>query len=100
MTDDSGPSDTLEQWKAEMQAEHEREITNPDPEERHEIEGVAQINYRVYFEYDAETDSLDRSRTEQVNELEDPELLSCRCGVRGMTPEEAKTHVRAASDSS
>lgn len=92
------PEDTLEQWKEEMQAEHEDAIANPDPEEDHRIEGVAQVNYRVYYDYDAERDELVRAREEKVDDLTDPELRSCSCGVRGMTPEEARRHVAAARD--
>jgi hypothetical protein len=94
----SDPEKTLEDWKAEMQAEHADAIDNPDPDEDHRIEGVAQVNYRVYYEYDADTGELERAREEQVNELTDPELRSCSCGVRGMTPEEARQHVAAAHD--
>ena len=94
------PEDTLDQWKAQMQAEHEDAIANPDPDEDHRIEGVAQLTYRVYYDYDAETDTLERAREEQVDDLTDPELRSCSCGVRGMTPEEARTHVAAAHEQS
>lgn len=92
------PEDTLDEWKAEMQAEHEDAIANPDPEDDHRIEGVVQVNYRVYYEYDPEREELERTREEQVSELTDPELRSCSCGVRGMTPEEAREHVAAAHD--
>jgi len=34
----------------------------------------------------------------QVDELADPELLSYACGARGMTPEEATTHIEAARE--
>lgn len=95
MPDD--PEATLEEWKASMQAEHEEAIRNPDPDEEHRIEGVTQVSYRVTFAYDPEADDLERADREQVEELTDPELLSCACGVRGMTPEEALTHVRAAT---
>jgi hypothetical protein len=94
------PEDTLDQWKAQMQAEHEDAIANPDPDEDHRIEGVAQLTYRVYYDYDAGTDTLERAREEQVDDLTDPELRSCSCGVRGMTPEEARTHVAAAHEQS
>lgn len=94
MSDD--PSETLEEWKEELQAEHEASIENPDPGEDHRIEGVAQVSYRVYFAYDEAAGTLERDRTEQVDELTDPELLSCACGVRGMTREEARRHVEAA----
>lgn len=94
MTDD--PSDTLEEWKEELQAEHEEAIRNPDPSVDHRIQGVTQVNHRVYFEYSEETGALERERTEQVDDLTDPELLSCSCGVRGMTSEEARRHVEAA----
>jgi hypothetical protein len=96
MSDD--PEKTLEDWKAEMQAEHTEQIENPDPDEDHRIEGVTQVSYRVYFAYDAETGTLERDRREQVDDLADPELLSCSCGVRGMTREEARDHVAAATD--
>jgi len=95
----SDPEKTLEEWQDEMQAEHEAAIANPDPEEDHRIEGVSQVNYRVYYEYNADSDELEQARTEQVDELTDPELRSCACGVRGMTPEEARQHVAAAQDS-
>lgn len=98
MTDD--PSSTLEEWKEELQAEHEEAIENPDPDADHRIEGVAQVNYRVYFEYSEAAGDLERDRTEQVDELADPELLSCACGVRGMSPEEARRHVEAARSES
>jgi len=96
MTDETQTNEALEQWKAEMQAEHEAAIENPDPDEDHRIEGVAQVSYRVSFTYDEESDELQRAETEQVEELADPELLSCSCGVRGMTRAEARTHVVAA----
>ena len=99
MTDERDPEKTLEDWKAEMQAEHETQIAEPDPDEDHRIEGVTQVNYRVYFAYDAEADALERDRREQVDDLADPELLSCSCGVRGMTREEAREHVAAARQS-
>jgi len=35
-----------------------------------------------------------------VDDLSDPELRSCSCGVRGMTLEEAREHVRAAHEQS
>jgi hypothetical protein len=99
MTDDRDPEKTLEEWKDEMQAEHEDAIENPDPTEDHRIEGVTQVNYRMYYEYDPE-DGLQRTREVQVDELTDPELRSCACGVRGMTPAEAETHVEAAHEQS
>lgn len=92
------PEETLEQWKDEMQAEHEEAIFDPDPDEDHRIEGVVQVNYRVYYEYDAESATLERAREEQVSDLTDPELRSCSCGVRGMTPEEAREHIEAARE--
>lgn len=98
MTDES--SKTLEEWKEGMQAEHEDAIADPDPDADHRIEGVAQVNYRVYFEFSEETDDLERASVEQVDDLADPELLSCTCGVRGMTPEEARRHVEAARSQS
>lgn len=97
MTDD--PESNLAEWKETMQEEHEEAIRNPDPDADHEIEGVTQVSYRVYFEYDPDTDSLERTRREQVDELADPELLGCRCGVRGMTPEEATEHICLARES-
>ena len=100
MTDERDPEATLDEWKAEMQAEHAEAIANPDPEEKHQIEGVVQINYRVYYDYDPESDALERTREEQVNDLTDPELRSCACGVRGMTPEEAREHMAAAREQS
>lgn len=98
MTDERDPEATLEQWKSEMQAEHEDEIRNPDPDADHRIEGVTQVNYRLYYDYDAESGSLERAREEQVNELTDPDLRSCSCGVRGMSPGEAREHVEAARE--
>jgi hypothetical protein len=92
------PEDTLEQWKEEMQAEHEDAIANPDPDEDHRIEGVAQVTYRVYYDYDADSDELVRAREEKADELTDPELRSCSCGVRGMTPDEARQHIAAADE--
>lgn len=94
MPDD--PSETLEEWKEELQAEHEAAIADPDPEADHRIEGVTQVSYRVYFEYSESAGELECDRTEQVDDLADPELLSCACGVRGMTREEARRHVEAA----
>jgi len=96
MTDQRDPEKTLEDWKAEMRAEHEAAIADPDPDAEHRIEGVTQVSYRVCFSYDATTDTLERDRREQVDDLQDPELLSCACGVRGMTREEARQHVSAA----
>ena len=95
MTDDTDPESNLKEWKETMQAEHADAIANPDPEKDHRIEGVTQVSYRVYFEYDGERGTLERTRREQVDELADPELLSCACGVRGMTPEEATEHLSA-----
>jgi hypothetical protein len=94
----SDPEDTLTEWKEQMQAKHEEAIANPDLDEDHQIEGVVQVNYRVYYDYDAESDQLERTREEKVNDLTDPELRSCSCGVRGMTPEEAREHVAAAHE--
>lgn len=96
MTDD--PESNLKQWKESMQAEHEAAIHSPDPDEDHRIEGVSQVSYRVYFEYDGGSESLERASREQVDELQDPELLACACGVRGMTPEEATAHIEAARE--
>lgn len=98
MADDRDPEATLEQWKTEMQQEHEDAIANPNPDADHRIEGVAQVNFRVAYEYDAASDSLERVEAEQVDELTDPELRSCACGVRGMTPEEARQHIAAAEE--
>ncbi|MFT4885152.1 MAG: hypothetical protein ACI8U4_002672 [Natronomonas sp.] len=98
MTDDADINDALQEWKSEMQAEHADAIENPDPEADHRIEGVTQVNYRVAFAYDAEADALERTETEQVDELSDPELLSCACGVRGMTRTEARSHIEAAGE--
>jgi hypothetical protein len=92
----SDPEKTLDEWKSEMRAEHADAIANPDPEADHRIEGVTQVNHRVYYEYDADSDELLRARAEQVSDLTDPELRSCSCGVRGMTAEEARQHVAAA----
>lgn len=94
MTDD--PESNLKQWKESMQAEHDEAIHSPDLDEDHRIEGVSQVSYRVYFDYDPDSGSLERASREQVDELADPELLSCACGVRGMTPEEATAHIEAA----
>jgi len=96
MSDDRDPEATLKEWQESMQAEHADAIANPDPDEDHRIEGVTQVPYRVYFAYDAGSDSLERDRVEKGGELTDPELRSCVCGVRGMTPEEAREHIRAA----
>lgn len=98
MTDERDPEATLDEWKESMQAEHEDAIENPDPEDDHRIEGVAQVSYRMYYEYDADSGCLERARTVQVDELDDPELRSCSCGVRGMTPEEALTHIETAQE--
>lgn len=98
MTDEPDPEATLEQWKDGLQAEHEAAIREPDPDADHRIEGVAQLTYRVYYEYDEERGDLVRTREEQVDDLSDPDLRSCSCGVRGMTPEEARTHVEAARE--
>jgi len=98
MTDDTDPESNLQQWKETMQAEHAEAIANPDPDEDHRIEGVSQVSYRVYFDYDPDSGSLERASREQVDDLADPELLSCACGVRGMTPEEATEHVEAARE--
>lgn len=98
MTDDSDPGANLEQWQSAMQAEHEDAIANPDPGNDHRIEGVAQVSYRLAYDYDPESESLERTATEQVADLADPELLSCACGVRGMTREEATRHIRAATE--
>lgn len=94
--DDRDPEATLREWKESMQDEHAAAIAEPDPDATHEIEGVAQVSYRVTFRYDPDADELVRTGTEQVDELTDPELLSCACGVRGMTREEAREHLDAA----
>lgn len=96
MSDERDPEATLEEWKDSMRAEHADAIANPDPDERHAIEGVTQVTYRMSFAYDADADALRRESVEQTHEPEDPELLSCVCGVRGMTREEATEHVAAA----
>ena len=98
MTDDSDPESNLREWKETMQAEHDAAIHDPDPEASHRIEGVTQVSYRVYFDYDEASGSLERASREQVDELADPELLACACGVRGMTPDEATVHVEAARE--
>lgn len=98
MTDEGDPEDTLREWKDTMQAEHDAAIAEPDPDEDHRIEGVTQVNYRVYYDYDEDSATLERAREEQVSELTDPDLRSCSCGVRGMTPEEARQHVKAARE--
>ncbi|MFC7026468.1 hypothetical protein ACFQJ5_00825 [Halomicroarcula sp. GCM10025324] len=98
MTDDRDPEDTLREWKDAMQGEHAEAIANPDPDETHRIEGVTQVSHRVYFAYDEERGTLERDYSEQVDDLSDPELRACSCGVRGMTPEEALEHVRAARE--
>ena len=82
-----------------MQDEHADAIANPDPDADHRIEGVTQVSYRVHFAYDEDAETLERDRTERVGDLSDPELRACSCGVRGMTPEEALEHVRAARES-
>ncbi|QLH84092.1 hypothetical protein [Halosimplex pelagicum] len=99
MSDERDPEATLDEWKETMQAEHAEAIANPDPDEDHHIEGVTQVSHRVTFEYDPDADSLERDEIERVDELTDPELLSCACDVRGMTPEEAREHIRAARES-
>jgi hypothetical protein len=98
MSDDRDPEATLEEWKASMQAEHEAAITDPDPAADHEIEGVVQVSYRVGYDYDPDAGELVVAREQQVDERGEPELLSCSCGVRGMTPEEAREHAAAARD--
>jgi len=98
MVDDTDPESNLQQWKETMQAEHDEAIHDPDPDETHRIEGVSQVSYRVYFDYDESSESLERASREQVDDLADPELLSCVCGVRGMTPEEATAHIEASRE--
>lgn len=97
-TDDADPEATLREWKESMEAEHEDAIANPDPDADHRIEGVAQVNYRLSYDLDAETETLERSDEQQVNELTDPEHLSCLCGVRGMSRAEAERHLTAARE--
>lgn len=92
---DRDPEAGLEAWKESMQAEHADAIAKPDPDTDHRIEGVSQVSYRVRFAYDPEADALVETETEQVHDLEPPELLGCSCGVRGMTHEEARTHLAA-----
>lgn len=94
--DDRDPEATLDEWKASMRAEHEDAIKNPDPDAEHRIEGVAQVSYRVTFDYDPAADALVKAGESQVDEPTEPELLSCACGVRGMTRAEARAHVAAA----
>lgn len=98
MADDADVNEALQEWKDEMGAEHDDAIRNPDPDEAHRIEGVTQVNYRMAFAYDEESGELERTETEQVEDLSDPELLSCSCGVRGMTREEAVRHIEAAGE--
>jgi hypothetical protein len=95
MSDNRDPEATLEAWKQSMQAEQERAIANPDPDVAHHVEGVSQVSYRIGYDYDANAGELVEAETEQVHELEPPELLSCSCGVRGMTHEEARDHLAA-----
>jgi hypothetical protein len=98
MGDERDPEATLEEWKASMQDEHERAIAEPDPDAEHRIEGVVQVSYRVGYAYDPDAGELVVTGEEQVDERGEPELLSCSCGVRGMTPEEAREHAAAAHD--
>ena len=98
MTDQPETNDALDQWKEEMQAEHQDAIENPAPDADHHMEGVSQVSYRLSFAYDEESDELERTATEQVDELVDPELFSCSCGVRGMTRTEARVHIAAARE--
>lgn len=98
MGDERDPEATLEEWKSELQAEHAAAIMDPDPDEDHRIEGVAQITYRVYYDYREESGALERSHEEQMDEITDPELRSCSCGVRGMTPDEARAHIEAVGE--
>ena len=93
--DERDPEATLEEWKESMQAEHERAITDPDPDAEHEVEGVVQVSYRVRYAYDPEA-RLVVTEAEQVDERGEPELLGCSCGVRGMTREAAHDHLAAA----
>ncbi|WP_255151262.1 hypothetical protein [Halorarius halobius] len=96
MDDERDPEATLREWKESMQAEHADAIANPDPDAEHAIEGVTQVSYRVSFAYDADAGELRRETVEQVDDPAEPDLLSCSCGVRGMTREEAREHVAAA----
>lgn len=98
MSEDRDPEATLEEWKTSMQAEHETAIEEPDPDTAHRLEGVSQVSYRMQYTYDPEAGELSRTSTEQVHELEEPDLLACSCGVRGMSREEARTHLAAAQD--
>lgn len=107
MTDEQGddsserdPEATLEEWKASMRAEHEAAIADPDPDADHRIRGVAQVNYRIHYEYDPDASELVKRSEEQVGERSEPELLSCSCGVRGMSREEARKHTAAAREKS
>lgn len=88
----SDPEATLREWKASMQAEHAESIRDPDPDADHRIEAVAQVSYRLAFALDDE--ELTETARERVDDGE-PELFSCVCGVRGMTREEAVTHLDA-----
>ncbi|MDZ7746657.1 MAG: hypothetical protein U5K28_09185 [Halobacteriales archaeon] len=95
MTEERDPEATLDEWKASMQADHEAEIRNPAPDADHRIESVVQASVRLFFEYT--DDELVESDRERIDPPE-PELFSCICGVRGMTREEATTHLDAARD--
>jgi hypothetical protein len=93
MTDERDPEATLREWKESMAADHAAEIANPNPGERHAIEAVVQHSERVSF---ALADgSLVETGREPV-ETDEPELFGCACGVRGMTRDEARTHLTAA----
>ncbi|WP_435195992.1 hypothetical protein [Natronomonas sp. EA1] len=89
---DRDPEATLREWKASMQAEHEQSIHAPDPEADHRIGAVAQVSYEVTYALDG--GELVETARERVADG-DPELFSCVCGVRGMTREEALTHLQA-----
>lgn len=97
MSDEHDPEATLREWKESMAAEHEAAISDPDPDERHEVEAVVQHSERVRYGF-ADGDLIERER-ERV-EADDPELFSCVCGVRGMTREEARDHLAAAESQS
>lgn len=89
---DRDPEATLREWKESMAAEHEAEIAEPDLDADHGIEAVVQHSERVRFAF--EDGDLVETARERV-EAGEPELFSCACGVRGMTREEARTHLAA-----
>ncbi|MFC7176655.1 hypothetical protein [Halosegnis marinus] len=90
---DRDPEATLREWKESMAAEHEAAIAKPDPDADHRVEAVVQYSERVRFALaDGDLAETDRETVEPG----EPELFSCICGVRGMSREEARTHLRAA----